>query len=215
MTLLELRTMVRDLLGEPTAAYWTDAMITNFINRAALEVYAEVAQSGKGFFETSANITAVVNQELYTLPTGLWKINLVERSDLTPKINVLPIDIVEKNRYSKDRIGFSPGRERYFLSGNSLGIAPTPDTTAAIYKVWYIPTMTVMALDADTLPTEFRDLHHDVIVWGALLRASMRDRELYRMWEPNFQRLWLLLKSDTSARQTQAPMQIIDMDADF
>lgn len=215
MLLSDMQTLCRDALGEDVAQYWTDAMLIRAINGAMREVYAEIVQSNKGFFETTTIISSAVDTELYTFPTGCWKINMVERSDLSPKVNILPIDLTEKNRYSRDRVGFSPGRERYFISGNKIGIAPVPDSTSYQYTVWYVPTPTLLSGASDTLPTEFLDLHHEVIVWGALIRLAMRDRELYKLWEPNYSRLWALLKTDTQNRQVQAPMQTIDGDADF
>ena len=213
MLISDILTFIRNKLGEPTAAFWSDVELTVDINSAAKEVYAEVLQSVKGFFETSTTISTVVGTETYQLPTGCWKINLIERTDMNPPVNLMPIDIVEKNRFYRDSIGYASGYERYWISGNYIGIAPIPDSVVT-YKIWYVPTLANMT-SGQTLPAEFTDLHHEVICWGALLRATMKDRELYKMWEPNFLRLWALLKADCQNRQLQEPKQIIDSDIDY
>lgn len=216
MNLLQTRTLVRTMLSEDSAAYWSDAMLNTFIQRAFLSVYNTMANMRRGYFETTALINYVANQELYTLPATTVKLVLVERVDgLVPyPVNLRTIDIIQKNDYAQTPGNdLMPGREKYFVTGNSIGIAPVPQSavTGAL-KVWYVPVPALPAADGDTFPTEMTDLHHDCIAWGALMRAVVRDKQALAQMMPIYNELKALLTSDTQVRVQQEPPQIIDTD---
>jgi hypothetical protein len=216
MNLLQTRTLVRTMLSEDTAAYWTDAMLNVFIQRSFLNVYTKMANLRRGYFETTQTITYVANQELYTLASVTMKVVLVERVDgLVPlPVNLRSIDITQKNDYAQMAgVDMTPGREKYFITGNSIGIAPIPRTavTAAL-KLWYVPVPTLPSSDSDTFPTEMTDAHHDLIAHGALMRAVIRDKQALAQILPIYTELKKDLLEDTQVRNQQEPPQIIDTD---
>lgn len=218
MNLGQLRTYVRLQLAEDIAAFWTDPMLNTLINAAYLEVYAEITLQGKGHFETSFTIAYVPGQQLYAFPNPVDKIVLVERTDTAPqfcKYNLLPIDITQKNQY-QDFGSVSPNsQEFYFITGNNIGIAPTPQQgNSGIITIWNVPTPNLLLVDADTLPPEMTAMNHELVAQGAIWRASRRDRENLALYAEDFKRLWQLLKALTNARQTQQPTRIIDGDPD-
>lgn len=221
MNLGEVRTYVRTLLDEDTAAFWTDTQLNVFIQRSFLAVYTKIAQAGRGYFETTANISYVAGQELYSLatiaPNGFVKLDLVERVDQNPAIKLLPIDISEKNAFmtfqgSPDIQGY----ERYFLSGNNLGIAPIPQVAITnALKLWFVPVPTLPTLDASTFPTDLTDLHHEAIAQGAYMRACQRDKQLLALVAPVYRELIEAVSVDTTQRIVQEPRVIIDTDTNW
>lgn len=215
MNLGQLRTYVRLQLAEDIAAFWTDTMLNTLINAAYLEVYAEITLQGKGHFETSFTITYVSGQQLYPFPNPVDKIVLVERTDTQPYYNLLPIDITEKNQYQFLGNGAPVGDERYFITGNNIGIAPTPTQgTTGVITITNVPAPALLVTDSDTFPPEMTAMNHEVVAQGAIWRASRRDRENLALYAEDFKRLWQLLKALTNARQTQQPTRIIDGDPD-
>lgn len=210
-----MRLMVRDILGEDSAAFWSDAMLNRFINRAAKEVYATIIQFHEDYFVTSGNISYVASTELYALPNSgnVAKVVLVERVDATYKINLLPIPVVRKNDFQYSGIATPSGNERYFLVGSQIGFAPIPTTSITnAVKVWYLPPLADLASDSTTFAVEFTDLHHEVVAWGAVLRAAARDKQMYSLHQPHFDRLWQTMINDMTARQDQEPKKIIPID---
>jgi hypothetical protein len=215
MNLTQLLAYVQAMIAEDTLAFYTSTMLTNFINAAYVEVYNEIVLAGKGHFETNVTITYVANQELYPLPTPMDKINLVERNDTQPYYNLLPIDLTEKNQYQFLGNGAPVADERYYISGDNIGIAPIPQQgTTGTIRVWYIPPPNLLVSGTDTFPPEMTALNHEVVAQGAIWRASRRDRENLALYAEDFKRLWQLLKASVNARQTQQPMRIIDGDPD-
>lgn len=221
MNLLQVRTYVRTLLDEDLAVFWSDAQLNVFIQRSFLNVYTQIAQSNRGYFETQANISYVANQQLYPLaaiaPLGFVKLCLVERVDIPPNINILPIDLSEKNDYAQDfGEGDPQGYEKYFITGNNLGISPTPTGNITnVLNLWFVPVPALPTMDTDTFPPELTELHHEAIAQGAYLRAAQRDKQMYALVAPVYKDLMDMVKADTQIRITQEPRRIIDTDKNW
>jgi hypothetical protein len=221
MNLLQVRTYVRTLLDEDTAAFWSDAQINEFINRSFMTVYTQIAQSQRGYFETTGNITYVAGTELYSLatmaPLGFIRLSLLERVDQPPNQTLLPIDISEKNDYAQvPGEGDTMGYEKYFMSGNNLGIAPVPQVNITnVLKVWYVPVPAKLVLDADVFPADLTEVHHECIAQGAYMRCCQRDKQLLAIVVPVYKDLLDLCKADTQIRIGQEPRRVIDTDKNW
>lgn len=221
MNLLQMRTYVRTLLDEDSAAFWSDTQINVFIQRSFLTVYTQIAQSQRGYFETTGSISYVANQELYPLsgiaPLGFIRLSLVERVDLPPNMTLLPIDISEKNDYADVPGGTDPqGYEKYFMSGNNLGIAPVPQGNITnVLKLWFVAVPTLPTGDTDVLPADLTDVHQECIAQGAYMRCCQRDKQLFQIVQPMYKDLLDLCKADTQIRIGQEPRHIIDTDKNW
>jgi hypothetical protein len=220
MNLLEARTYVRTLLAEDSPAFWSNAQLNVFIQRSFLSVYTQIAQSGRGYFETTGLISYVAGQELYSLaamaPSGFVKLCLVERIDIPPNCTILPIDLSEKNDYALDSATETQGYERYFMSGNNIGIAPPPVSSIAnVLRLWHVPVPALPSADGDTFPADLTDLHHECIAQGAFMRAAQRDKQLLALVAPVYKDLMELVKADTQQRISQEPRRIIDTDKNW
>lgn len=221
MNLLQVRTYVRTILDEDVAVFWTEPQLNTFIQRSFLSVYTQIAQMNRGYFETTGFISYVAGTELYSLagiaPNGLVKLCLVERVDLPPNQKLLAIDLSEKNDYAESSgAADSQGYERYFMSGNNIGIAPVPQAAIPnVLKLWFVPVPTLPTLDTDTFPADLTDLHHETIAQGAYMRAAQRDKQLLALVAPVYKELLELVKADTQIRITQEPRHIIDTDKNW
>lgn len=221
MNLLEVRTYVRTLLDEDLAEFWSDAQINVFINRSFKTVYTTIAQSQRGYFETTALLNYTANQELIPLagiaPLGFIRLSLLERVDLPPNQTLLPIDISEKNDYADSPgAGDSRGYEKYFMSGNNVGIAPVPPgNITGVLKVWFVPVPANLVADGDTFPLDLTDVHHECIAQGAYMRCCQRDKQLLAIVSPMYDKLLALCEQDTQTRIGQEPRRIIDTDKNW
>lgn len=215
-TLLQLRTTVRGLLGEESTAWFTDAFLNQCISDSMKELYNEMAEASVDFFTTTQLIGLVAQQELYAMTTPIYKIVSVERVDSTVPVILRPIDITQRARYLYSTVNPSSlvvGEMRYYLQNVQLGLVPLPTTTVAnAIMVHYIPIPADMALDADTPPTAWPSNHHEVIAWGALMRAGVRDKDQLDRFTLNFERLRGAFKACVNQRQTQEPRSVVDVD---
>ena len=73
MKLSAMITQLRYLIDEPAPAFWSNAELTTYINEAC----KDVARRAETKLAT-VNITAVVMQQNYTLPTDCYRIHRVE-----------------------------------------------------------------------------------------------------------------------------------------
>lgn len=217
-TLLQLRTSVRGQLGEDSPAWFTDVFLNGTINDSMFELYNEMVEASVEFFTTTQTISLVASQEKYSLTTPAYKITLVERVDSTQPVPIDPIDITQRSRYLYSTVNPSSlitGEMRYYMEGTQIGFVPiTADAVAAAILVHYTPLPTAMAADGDSPPAQWPANHHEVIYWGALMRAGVRDKDLLDRYAQNFGRLRENFKACVNQRQTQKPRNVVDTDMD-
>ncbi len=204
MNLGDTRTYLRDLLGEASPGFWSNATLNRFIQRSFLEVYTEFTSTNEAYFATTVDIAYVSGTQLYALPAaGIARVLLVERSDLSPIVTLNPIALVQKNDYqSQGGVTIQQGEERYYFLGNQMGFVPTPGA-AGTARIYFVPEPTLPAVDADNYPAELTEMHHELIAWGGFIRAITKDRELLELHMPHYSRLWDLCRNDVARRQTQ------------
>ena len=71
-TLLTLRTRVRDLLNEPTAAFWTNAQLNRYIKQACDRYYGVYSKIVPEFGNMTSDITYTASAESVTVTISTW-----------------------------------------------------------------------------------------------------------------------------------------------
>ncbi len=209
MTFDQAVTYIRGvLLGETTAAFWTSAQVILAIQRSYVEIYTQMVQANEDHFTVDADITYVANQQLYNLPggtNGTPRIRFVKRTDLSPQVELRPCRFEEMLQF--ERITSAPyvdGTEKYFLISGKIGFTPTPNSSGTV-KIYYVPSP-ALPTTGGVFAQEMTDLHHEAICFGAVVRLTVKNRELLDVFAPHFNRLLEQLKNDTQRRQTQEPI---------
>lgn len=90
LTLSQMRTMVRALLSEPTASYWSDSELNNYINYG-LEEFSNATD----VIEDISTDSLVQYQSDYTLPSDYTKIKRVEIVKGNSVYEAVPEDLEE------------------------------------------------------------------------------------------------------------------------
>lgn len=201
-------THVRDLLGEPSEGNWLDTQLRRFVNRSYKEVYNQILQLSQEFFITTTDVTWVSGTEEYSFPAGgVHRIALVEYVNGARRDTLRRIPIARKNEFN-DRYGLSgQSSTHWFLRANKIGFAPIPreNLTNAV-KIWYVPPaadlVTGSAAGSEP-PAEWTEQQHEVIIWGAVMRAIVRNKELAKVYQPNFDRIWKGMVEDMQNRDNQ------------
>lgn len=140
MNLNEILTATRDLLKEPTAAFWSDATVVRAINRNHRFVANEITKLGQGYFLRSTTYSYVADQSEYSLPDNSVRIHRIERIDGNTPVEVKPITLAEawahRGQWEED-----PWRSRdgYVVYGRKFKIVETPGSalTDAI-RLYYV-----------------------------------------------------------------------------
>lgn len=158
MTLLELRTAVRqraDIVN--STQFFPDAELNSYINQSYFELYDLLVQKfGDNYFVANPfSITTDGVNFLYSLPTDMYKlmgVDLALSNTADSYVTIKPFLMSDRNRYSVPNFQSFYGvtNLRYRLNGNKLWLTPLPAANQNL-RLWYVPTMTTLALDTDTV----------------------------------------------------------------
>lgn len=132
----------------------TDAELVEVIAGAQRELVAQIETLDENYFATSGTISYVSGTETYALPTGLKKILLVYRIDLTQHKRLYPILLQERLKYlaSSTTADADALKEYFYLAGTNIGIVPIPTTSATNnLTVHYVPEATDPTTDSSSI----------------------------------------------------------------
>lgn len=154
VTLLQLRNQARQRADMENSTFIADSELNAYINSS----YAELTDILVGVFEDynlkSGAISVVSGTDTYPLPADFYKLRGV---DLVIDANgnsvtLKPFSFNERNAYlftpTWNVVGLS--YLRYHMQGNNIRFVPIPNSTQSI-KLWYIPAITQLSADGDTL----------------------------------------------------------------
>jgi hypothetical protein len=158
MTLLQLRTAVRQRADQVNSTFISDAELTSFVNQSYYELYDLLVQKyGDAYFVKTppGTITTDGTNETFALPTDLYKllgVDLQTSGSPSGWITLRPFMMAERNRNWRPNgmavQGFT--NLKYRLSGSTLWLSPLPASGQTL-RVWYVPRMTELSADADLL----------------------------------------------------------------
>jgi len=213
MTGTELIQAVRDLLGEDTAAAFTDALILRQVNHAMRYLYTKITEQNENYFATTATINVTSGTERYALPTAS-RILYIERTDLEEDVIVPFIDLSQRWEYLQADAAVEDSMVIYLL-GNQVGILPVPTATVTgLLRVYYVPPVTALVAGTSP-PTEWSTDHHEVIAWEAFKRIRVRDKEALAEISPVCDKLERALLDATAMRESQQPQMIVHTDGEW
>lgn len=174
MTLLELRTAVRQRADQVNSEFITDSELNSYINQSYFELYDLLIQKyGDNYYVADPIVFATDGQTMqYPLPNGvltftngrtnttgyvapsfykLLGVDLMLANQQQSFVSIRPFNFSDRNRYAVPNFQSFYGvtNLRYRLNGGYLWLTPTP-TSGQNIQVWYAPRMTTLADDADT-----------------------------------------------------------------
>ena len=154
VTLLSLRNQARQRADMENSTFVSDSELNTYINASAAELYDLLIGVYEDYKLTSQNIAVVPGTDTYTLPTDFYKLRGVDLvlDSLGNAVTLKPFNFQERNSYlftpTWNVVGLS--YLRYHMQGNSIRFVPVPNTAQSI-KLWYIPAISTLSLDADLL----------------------------------------------------------------
>lgn len=158
-TLGTILTQVRSLLNEPVANFWSDAILTNYINEA-VRVIAEKA----GCYRTIKIVSTTPLARMVAF-TG-YKCIAVEYANVA-LIKITPLQV---GHAKLD--GVTP--QFWYEFNNAIGIEPVPaDTYALTLYVADIPATLSTVSDSPAIPYSLQNIIH----YFAVARALEQDRK--------------------------------------
>lgn len=165
MTLLQLRTAIRQRADMVNSQFITDAELNSYINQSYFELYDLLIQKyGNNYYVATALQfqTDGINM-LFPLPDGtnysgapafykLLGVDLSLSNNLDSFVTIRQFDFAERNRYAVPNFQSFYGitNLRYRLNGTNLWLTPIPAANQTI-QLWYAPRLVQLAADGDTV----------------------------------------------------------------
>lgn len=214
MTLTQLISRVRFLIDEPTPQNFTDSDITLALNVAQQDVSKEIVHIYEDYFEKQADLNpagggTIAGTEFYTLPSDFLKFKRIERTDTGEPLT--PIDQNEKqwNNFGLVTVVTSTMPLSYYVTGNSLGLNPVPQTVIPIrmtynYRLPDMDTSNPGTSDVSQIPAE----HHDMMAVRAAIDVFLKDQEDTGPLELRWDFLLDQMHRTLRQRQTQTPKHV-------
>jgi len=170
-TLIELVEKISLKVGDETVGeYYAENEIKNVIGESYRFYARRLKMRGEGYFETTANLSTVANQEyidLTTLDPKLWTISTIYRVWGTTKY---PLKKAE-NRYIQTSTTGGSGSSylpTYRFRSNRIILSPPPSATEAdafFLEYVYIPEFPDLNSDEDfEFDANFPDIYEDNII---------------------------------------------------
>lgn len=193
-TLAQLRTAVRDRGDYNNSRVFTDTMLTEFINEAWEEVYAELVLKWEDYFtaEASPVLTTSVGVATVALPSDFFKLIRLDLQVATDDyLKLRRFNVAEEPAYDDAWISTPYGRGYvYRIQGDNLVLRPTPVSVDTL-RLLYVPQPTALSADGDTVDPKGVPGVAELVIQLALFRADTREerptaereREIARLWE--------------------------------
>jgi hypothetical protein len=157
VTLLSLRTQIRQRADMENAGLVADAELTQYINNSIGEFDDLLLAADAATRRKTTTISVVANQDTYALPSDFRDLKGVEYLlSGTSYLDVRALPFEQRNRFALSPAPQLPGVVpfRYFLNSDgsswSLVFKPIPSAGATV-RAWYTPAFTSLAADGDTL----------------------------------------------------------------
>lgn len=174
MTLIQLRTAVRQEGDFVNSLFVTDAEINTYINQSYFELYDLLIQKyGDNYYSADPIVFPTDGSTMqYPLPNGVLTftngrtnatgyvapsfykllgvdLELANQSDSF--VTIRPFNFSDRNRYAVPNFQSFYGvtNLRYRLNGDYLWLTPIPQSGQNI-QVWYAPRLTTLSSDSDT-----------------------------------------------------------------
>lgn len=175
-TLLQLRTRVRQYLDEPTAVYWQDVEINNWINQAYNYYYTQIAEGFDGYFTKATTLDIIATQALYPVPIDFWKVRLLERVFSTFTIPLRLYERMEAPNITANGNYSNLYTPTYRFQGQNILLEPTPDITiVGGLRLEYLPIPTLMAADGDSPDPGYLQNWDEALVLRATLSCKQKE----------------------------------------
>ncbi len=155
MTLLELRTAVRQRADIESSQFVTDTELNSYVNQSYFELYDLLVQKYGAHYFVAAPYTVTTDgiSEFYPLPTDFYKLVGLSAKLLGAVSQYAPLrqgSFAEMQRYSgiisQGLLGIND--LIYTLTANNLWLAPMPPA-GQVLRMFYVPKLTTLSADSD------------------------------------------------------------------
>lgn len=214
MTLLQLRTAVRERADIVNSLFFTDSELNGYINQSLFELYDLLVESyGENYFVAPPHIiTTDGTNQFYQLPNDFFKelgVDLLLNGQQESAVTVKQFNFADRNRYSIPNFQTFYGvtNLRYRLNGDYIWFTPIPAANQTL-RLWYVPSLTTLANDTDSFDG-FSGWTEYVII-DAAIKCKVKEESDASLLVAAKERMMKRIESASKNRNAASPPTVAD-----
>jgi len=210
MTLLELRTLIRQRANMENSQFVTDAELTNYVNASYAELYDLLVSRFEDYFiQDPYQFTLTNSVSKAALPSDFYKLRGVDLQLNSPTdwVSVSQYNFAERNTRKLNQARYG-NFVSYRVLGSNIQVMPA-ESAAGTYQLWYIPRIVKLENDSDSL-TGVMDFEEYIVVDAAikcLIKEESETSVLLAVKEQLRQRILTM----SSSRDAGTPERVGDV----
>jgi len=202
----QLKARARSRADMDGSQFVADAEFAQFVQDSAAELYDILVASFQDYYvSVTADTVVASGQDSITLPTDFYKLRGVDRNVGARWVSIDPFSFAERN----DRVGslaYDDSGVRYRVQGGVAKLTPA-DQCQGTYRVWYIPLMPALTLDADIFDDQNR--WSDYVVVDAAIKALQKEESSTTQLERQKAALLKRIEDMAKSRDAGGPEVIV------
>lgn len=186
-TLADIRRQAKQRADMENSDFIADSEWLDMINASYAELYDILVQKGIDMFVLSQSFAVNGTTSQYALPTSVYKLTGIDYQLGGLSYPMQKFVFADRWKYRTNQQVL-----RYRLVGNTIYFVPTP--AAQTLTLWYVPPITRLAVDADTVDTV--NEWAEYIIIDAAIKARIKEEsdtaELFAQKQSLVQRIQVI-----------------------
>lgn len=204
-----LRERVRQRADMVRSQFVTDAELTGYINAAAFELDDILIASNEDYRTVSITIQITTSPiPISAISSSFYKIRGVDYSLGGEWLPIRAYNFQERGRYITSFRRPYVADVQYQLIGDQFYILPE-DSAPGIYRIWYVPLLTELSADTDTL--KGHNGWEEYVVTDAAIRCLQKEESDTTVLERQKLALTKRILEMSAARDQGEPERIADV----
>lgn len=176
VTLSQLISRVRQRADMVGSSFVTDAEVTVYVNDALTELYdVLVREYGTENFISTHYFYTVASQNDYNLPTDFYRLAGIDVNPGDGYVELSKFNHSDRNLYANEQpFNSTVPRMRYRLRDSTFELQPAPPDAYGS-RVYYIPQITALAADGDTVDSSIVTGHIEYAVVTAAIKCLNKE----------------------------------------
>lgn len=200
VSLLDLRTRVRQRTDYVGSLFLTEAELTSWVNDSYRELYDWLVSTFDGYYVSQSDNT-IASANTFAVPADFYKLLGVDlRISAPDQYQTLPrIQFSDRNTAARG----------YELRQGNVVIYPYSTAAGQTYRLFYVPTPTVLVNDGDTL--DGIDGFDELIVLDVCLKVVAKSAEDPTLFASQKQAMMERLGATANGRDAAEPAHVTDV----
>ncbi len=216
ITLAELRTQARYRANQENSLFCTEIELNTYINNSAYELYDLLTTSfGDDYYvATPYSFTANGTSQTVALPNDFLKllgVDLQVNGNSSQYVTLKPFKFNERNRNlisGAIPIAFGYSNIKYRLKGSELYFNVIPMASQG-FRLWYIPQMTKLVEDDDTL--DGVDGWQEYVIIDAAIKMMIKEESDISALVAQKAAMMQRIKDSAANRDAGEPSRVSDV----